>query len=126
MPILAYEPSMLRKKMSKNVRRLLRHKKIKEEEENRDMLLLQGYVGDPAVDPAIKPLHCRRTLDQFSYYMLDSTESRDMDQVLLRWGRKRLEKVGNVDDAPVLMVDQLWLWVLHDGKSKAASFPSAP
>ena len=116
MPILAYEPSILRKKMSKNVRRLLRKKEIEEYESNRDIMLLKGYVG------ATKPLHCRRTLDQFSYYMLESTESRDMDQVLLRWGRKRLEKEGNADEAPVLMVDQLWLWVLHDGESTLKQF----
>jgi len=121
MPILAYELSILRKKMSKNVRRLLRKKEIEDEENNRDIMLLKGYVG------ATKPLHCRRTLDQFSYYMLDSIESRDMDQVILRWGRKRLEKAGNVDDAPVLMVDQLWLWVLHDGELtlEHIRFPSA-
>ena len=107
--------------MSKNVRRLLRKKEIEDEENNRDIMLLKGYVG------ATKPLHCRRTLDQFSYYMLDSIESRDMDQVILRWGRKRLEKAGNVDDAPVLMVDQLWLWVLHDGELtlEHIRFPSA-
>lgn len=111
MPILAYETSILRKKMSKTVRRLFSKKEVEEEENNGDIMLLKGYVD------ATKPLHCRRTLDQFSYYMLGSTESRDMDQVLLRWGRKRLEKDGNVEDAPVLMVDQLWLWVLHDGQS---------
>ncbi|KAE9365921.1 hypothetical protein N431DRAFT_495731 [Stipitochalara longipes BDJ] len=120
MPILAYEPSILRKRISKNARRLLRNKEIEEEENNRDILLLKAYLGGTGT----KPLHCRRTLDQFSYYMLDSTESRDMDQVLLRWGRKRLEKAGNVGDAPVLMVDQLWLWVLHDG-TVITSFPNS-
>jgi hypothetical protein len=103
MPILAYERSVLRKKMSKAIRRVLRKKEI--EEENNDLLLITAYLGDTET----KPLHCRRTLDQFSYYMLDTTESRDRDQVLYRWGRKKLEKTGKVDDAPVLMVDQLWL-----------------
>jgi hypothetical protein len=116
MPILAYEPSLLRKKMSKAIRRILHEKEI--EEENTDLCLLKAYLGDTGT----KPLHCRRTLDQFSYYMLDTTESRDRDQVMWRWGRKKLEKAAKtgktvkVDDTPVLMVDQLWLWVLHDGE----------
>ena len=116
MPILAYETSGLRKKMSKAVGRVLRRKEIVEK--NTDTCLLRAYLDDAGS----KPLHCRRTLDQFSYYMLDTTESRDRDQVLWRWGRKKLEKAAKAgrtvrgDDAPVLMVDQLWMWVLHDGE----------
>ncbi|KAF4985060.1 hypothetical protein FDECE_16860 [Fusarium decemcellulare] len=64
--------------------------------------LLHGYLKSK------KPLHCRRTLDQFSYYMLDSTEDRDNDQVALRWARSN-------DSAPILMIDQLWMWALGDG-----------
>jgi len=96
-----------------------------------------------------KPLHCRRTLDQYSYYMLDTTESRDIDQVVYKWARKQQHKekktptkatitkhispdfYGDVPEGdndrshdvshrrkhrPVIMVDQLWLWVLPDGK----------
>jgi len=122
MPILSYEPNILRSKISKAIRRILRHKKV---EDDRDIIPLQAYLGDSGT----KPLHCRRTLAQFAYYMLDSTESRDMDQVLYRWGRKKLEEIGKAEDASVLMVDQLWLWVLHDGESPANSkekFPSFP
>ncbi len=103
--------------MSKAVGRVLRRKEIVEQ--NTDTCLLKAYLDDAGS----KPLHCRRTLDQFSYYMLDTTESRDRDQVLWRWGRKKLEKAAKPgrtvrgDDAPVLMVDQLWMWVLHDGES---------
>jgi len=115
MPILSYEPNILRSKISKAIRRILRHKKVEDAEDDRDIIHLQAYLGDSGT----KPLHCRRTLAQFAYYMLDSTESRDMDQVLYRWGRKKLEEIGKAEDALVLMVDQLWLWVLHDGESPA-------
>lgn len=54
------------------------------------------------------PLHIRRTLDQYYYYMLEDTRERDADQVVTRWAKTRL-------DAPhhnILMVDQLWIWVI--------------
>ncbi|KAH6612274.1 hypothetical protein B0J18DRAFT_77748 [Chaetomium sp. MPI-SDFR-AT-0129] len=81
------------------------------------------------------PLHCRRTLDQFTYHMLHDTERRDNSQVMSRWlskGKARKRKNGNVqsdeppisrDDCPVLMVDQLWLWVLEDDKTVITSLP---
>jgi hypothetical protein len=97
--------------MTKAIRKVLEEGEI--EEESNDSLLLQGYLDDESP----KLLHCRRTLDQFSYYMLDTTESRDRDQVIYHWGRKKLaEARESAGDAPILMVDQLWLWVLHDGK----------
>lgn len=74
-------------------------------------LLLTGYLNSPEV----KPMHCRRTLDQFSYHMLNSTESRDKGQVAYRWARTSKPSV-NAKDRPIIMVDQLWLWVLQDGE----------
>ncbi|KAK2801417.1 hypothetical protein FQN51_005311 [Onygenales sp. PD_10] len=35
-----------------------------------------------------KPLHLRRTLDQYHYYMLSDTVTRDQDQVVTRWFRE--------------------------------------
>jgi hypothetical protein len=58
-----------------------------------------------------KALHVRRTLDQFYYYTLKSTETRDSDQVLSRYTADE-EVLGN---RLVIMVHQLWLWVLEDG-----------
>ncbi len=88
------------------------------------------------------PLHCRRTLDQFGYPSLRDTSVRDLDQILYKRTKagkddppprdaamKHLKHVGRgaggssasaglATDrtAKVLMVDQLWLWVL-DGET---------
>ncbi len=77
---------------------------------HREALLLDGYLNSEQV----KPVHCRRTLDQFSYYMLKSTEVRDKGQVTYRWAKKG-EWPPAPKDRPIVMIDQLWLWVLHDG-----------
>jgi hypothetical protein len=53
------------------------------------------------------PLHIRRTLDQYYYYMLEDTRERDADQVVTRWA-EQLEKPHH----NILMVDQLWIWVI--------------
>ena len=81
------------------------------------------------------PLHCRRTLDQFGYPSLRNTAVRDADQVLykrtkadkdtqplretpmkhLKHASKSLPVHSTSDGAAkVLMVDQLWLWVLDN------------
>jgi len=92
-----------------------------------------------------KPLHCRRTLDQYSYYMMDTTEPRDLDQIVYKWARNKQSRQRSAEGAPesfsedevniksgadrdkpteipreprhrpVIMVDQLWLWVLPNG-----------
>ena len=85
-------------------------------------------------------LHCRRTLDQYGYPALRDIEARDDDQVLYkktrpakhsssatnpsptqayrdrhkrRHERKQAKTLGS-DTACVLMVDQLWCWVLAE------------
>lgn len=81
------------------------------------------------------PLHCRRTLDQFGYPSLRNTAVRDADQVLYKRTKadkdapplretpmKHLKHVSKIlpahstsdGAAKVLMVDQLWLWVLDN------------
>ncbi|KAG4432903.1 hypothetical protein IFR05_011621 [Cadophora sp. M221] len=64
------------------------------------------------------PMHFRRTLDQYYYYTLPTTEARDKDQVVTRY----FEKTWPGDDKLVLMVDQLWLWIL-DNDTVVTSFP---
>jgi len=54
------------------------------------------------------PLHMRRTLDQYYYYMLEDTRKRDADQVVTRWAETQLGKPHH----NILMVDQLWIWVI--------------
>ena len=57
------------------------------------------------------PLHVRRTLDQYYYYILRDTTRRDNDQVVSR----ELEKQYGRKQRLVIIVDQLWLWTLDGG-----------
>ena len=86
-----------------------------------------------------RPIHCRRTLDQYGYPSLRNTAVRDADQILYKRtkrkleaetsqnppvkenlsarssARRRHESSGNDDNtAKVLMVDQLWLWIMDN------------
>lgn len=73
-----------------------------------DEKLLRAYLSNP------HPLHIRRTLDQYYYHTLQSTEKRDKDQVVSRYQKKRPDK-----PRVVTMVDQLWLWVLVAADGRA-------
>ncbi|KAI9038646.1 uncharacterized protein KD926_010590 [Aspergillus affinis] len=84
------------------------------------------------------PIHIRRTLDQYGYPNLRSTVARDDDQMLWKRTKKfvdpneelgQLSSVQDVDDpqkpimdGKVLMVDQLWLWIV-DPKTVVTFFP---
>ena len=88
------------------------------------------------------PIHFRRTLDQFGYPNLRSTVARDDDQILWKRTRRpaRLDDQlreylkATEDEGPdhesrefmdgnVLMVDQLWLWIV-DQKTIVTFFPN--
>ncbi|GFF29050.1 hypothetical protein IFM46972_02521 [Aspergillus udagawae] len=85
------------------------------------------------------PIHLRRTLDQFGYPNLRSTTARDDDQMLWKRTRKSInlkDKIGDsvrtdsdsgvpdvFEDGKVLMVDQLWLWIL-DQRTVVTFFPN--
>ncbi|KAJ5240233.1 hypothetical protein N7468_004852 [Penicillium chermesinum] len=99
--------------------------------------LIWEYLGS---EP---PIHFRRTLDQFGYPNLRSTVARDDDQMLWKRTRRpaRLDdqlreylEAANDDpdgeeeptefmDGNVLMVDQLWLWIV-DQKTVVTFFPN--
>ncbi|KAL4893532.1 hypothetical protein BDV59DRAFT_177559 [Aspergillus ambiguus] len=83
------------------------------------------------------PIHIRRTLDQYGYPHLRSTVARDDDQILWKRTRKATNlndyhpsiplqaKTRSLDtflDGKVLMVDQLWLWIV-DEKTVVTFFP---
>lgn len=110
MPFLAYENHEGRKKNAKIIHRT-RDPTLKRgsssSSADRDSALIQGYL---TYDKG--PLHCRRTLDQYSYYMLETTERRDKDQVVYRWAKEQGKTKNQI---PLLMIDQLWLWILPDG-----------
>jgi Mg2+ and Co2+ transporter CorA len=69
--------------------------------EEEEKSLINAYLYNP---PA---LHVRRTLDQYYYHMLESTQERDIDQVVSRWAHNVIQEQHH----NILMVDQLWLWI---------------
>lgn len=75
--------------------------------------LITGYL--PPIDGKFPVLQPRRTLDQYFYTHLESTSNRDGDQVVYRYNRKLGIR------PKIFMVDQLWLWILNEGKSFVAS-----
>lgn len=104
--------------------------------------ILKGSVEEKMIWKYLsceRPIHVRRTLDQFGYPHLRSTVSRDDDQMLWKRTRKledlidwptsddELPPLSNspdsIVDGKVLMVDQIWLWVL-DQKTVVTFFPN--
>lgn len=89
-----------------------------------ELKLIWTFLGH---DP---PINCRRTLDQYQYPSIHDTRARDDDQVLYKLTKEQLHvglstvKAGNEegDETPreeddvlngnLLMVDQLWMWIL--------------
>jgi hypothetical protein len=59
------------------------------------------------------PLHLRRTLDQFYYCTLQSTDRLDENQIVSRHTDGQIPN----DNKIILMVDQMWLWVLDTSKN---------
>lgn len=90
-------------------------------------LLLKAYPSTA--------VHHSRTLDQYFYEDLDDTEDRDWSQVILRasqspefrgdpcfrrsWLPSPSESCESEKshDGEILMVDQLWIWILNGGKA---------
>jgi hypothetical protein len=64
-----------------------------------DDLLIYGYTYED------QGLHIRRTLAQSYYPMLPDTEKHDRSQVLLHYSGSKTKCL--------VMVDQLWLWILE-------------
>ncbi|KAE9377252.1 hypothetical protein N431DRAFT_542622 [Stipitochalara longipes BDJ] len=77
---------------------------------NADESLLRAHLTSE------RPVHIRRTLDQSYYWTLKDTLTRDRDQVVYR--ETSIVEGG----ARLVMVDQLWLWIL-DGRLVITSFP---
>lgn len=101
----------VRSYLTRAIDQMFKSRKIADESEVD--LLVQGYLHSSS-SRRLLPTHWRRTLDRFAYYMLNSTEHRDKDQVVYRWAKRHHKRI-RAKDRPVLMVDQLWLWVLHNG-----------
>jgi hypothetical protein len=59
-----------------------------------------------------------RTLDEFYYYAAKHTEQRDCDQIVTKFIDKQLQRKPDQrgESFEILRVDQLWLWVIDEGK----------
>lgn len=60
----------------------------------------------------------RRTLDQFYYPALVDTSTRDADQTISKWSGNGIGRIGKPaaqSDSVLIMVDQLWCWVIDKG-----------
>jgi hypothetical protein len=87
----------------------------------------ENYPALPSIQRDMRKLHPRRTLDQFMYPFLRDTTARDIDQTVSRWTSEmsNYEEVRKPDaTSRLIMVDQLWCWVLDDGEFYAGSFLS--
>lgn len=115
MPIFGFEQHQFRKKLTAAI-----DPTNEAHGSDHTQMLIRAYFKPS------KALHPRRTLDQFTYHMLKDTEKRDNSQVIFRWARK-MEKLSAIDNRrplpnkdsdqdgyPILMIDQLWIWVLED------------
>lgn len=71
---------------------------------NCDEMLIRAHLATSTVS-----LHVRRTLDQSFYHNID-TQYRDQDQVVFRYQTK--DHPSEEDDPKLVMVDQMWMWVL--------------
>lgn len=112
--------------------------KITSDERNkRDQKLLESYLLSDESHPdkdSHHLLHIRRTLDQSLYHNLKDTKSRDADQTVRRYQKMLYQKMSytekQLNEAPfaVIMVDQLWLWILLGPSGQAQTvvtcFPS--
>ena len=109
----------LRPQPSQRVEEADPNKNLRSEEEEallKELALFRAYL-----DNSEQPLHIRRTLDQSFYHHVD-TKHRDTDQVIHRF-QKEIQRCVDLDIEPkVLMVDQLWMWVIGK-KLVVTSFP---
>ncbi|KAL7911964.1 hypothetical protein GGI35DRAFT_303011 [Trichoderma velutinum] len=102
----------------------------------REKMLMEKYLlsDDDNNAKSRHVLHIRRTLDQSLYHNLKDTIFRDSDQTVHRYqnelNKKKLnkKKPGKPQPLSVIMVDQLWMWILvgKSGKAEAivSCFPS--
>lgn len=81
-----------------------------------DKKLKNGTKTDTAEETRTHP---RRTLDQFFYSSLSDTKKRDADQTVSKWTGAEPPEEGWEEaqsDSLMIMIDQLWCWVLDKSK----------
>ena len=110
MPYLHFESSRRRQEMQEAIKRAetlrtpLRRPLGKAS--TYDEMLIRAHLATSTLS-----LHVRRTLDQSFYHNID-TESRDHDQVVYRYQLKGKRHDDPDVDPKIVMVDQLWMWIL--------------
>jgi Mg2+ and Co2+ transporter CorA len=113
MPYLHFESSRRRQEMQEAIKRAetLRSPLCRNlsKASTYDEMLIRAHLATSTVS-----LHVRRTLDQSFYHNID-TESRDHDQVVYRYQLKGKSHDDPEVDPKIVMVDQLWMWVLGKG-----------
>ncbi|KAG9242052.1 ankyrin repeat protein [Calycina marina] len=110
MPYLHFETNNKRHEMQEAIKRA--EKIAKEVPRPRlinvntcDEMLIRAHLATSTMS-----LHIRRTLDQSFYHNID-TYDRDVDQVVYRY-QLRSQDPDTDCDPKVVMVDQLWMWIL--------------
>ncbi|KAH6627707.1 hypothetical protein F5144DRAFT_593882 [Chaetomium tenue] len=122
MPVFGFETSDNRQKLTLAIKAEAdKESATKESSGSPTAGLISAYLNNSQF-----PLHCRRTLDQFTYHMLKDTERRDQTQVMFKQHRREIAKDDEraKQKSPVIMVDQLWLWVLEKEKTVITSLPN--
>ncbi len=113
MPYLHFESSRRRQEMQEAIKRAetLRSPLSRKlgKASTFDEMLIRAHLATSTVS-----LHVRRTLDQSFYHNID-TASRDQDQVVYRYQLKGKSQDDPDVDPKIVMVDQLWLWILGKG-----------
>lgn len=119
-PYLHYETNDRRKKMQDAIRTARSRKttgaqstvadqQMLADNTDRDQKLIFAHV-----DPFSCTMNARRTLDQYYYRTIDTAKYRDHDQVVHRYQRNNLAHGESAEDIRLLMVDQLWMWIVAE------------
>lgn len=120
MPYLHYESERGRRDMQEAILKSGRFSKAPNAQHPRsgtyDEMLIRGHLT-----PSRVSLHVRRTLDQY-FYPNSSTVARDKDQVVGRYQAIQSNMDAYDFDPNIIMVDQLWLWVI-DSNLIITAFP---
>ncbi|EEU37071.1 uncharacterized protein NECHADRAFT_86622 [Fusarium vanettenii 77-13-4] len=98
---------------------------------NWDIFKNLKWFGGTLCESPSPSRHLRRTLDQFFYSGLQNTKVRDAQQTVSKW-TGRSPGVGTdgrteaASDSLVVMVDQLWVWLVQDASvpTLISCFPS--
>jgi hypothetical protein len=99
--------------------RLLRHSLTDHFKKSESRKAAEGRESPESPRAQEPPLHIRRTLDQSYFLTLDDTSERDRDQVVYRETKSEQGDPAR-PVSRVVMVDQLWLWILDERRSRSS------